>query len=186
MNIAEQMISVIQSAGIPILAVMTGLAVLSTMKVPGKVTGEDEENFTMRESNYWLLITVYCVVAGAIFVWLGLTKTNESVKATDFVWVIVCACGCLFTLYMYFKRKMIVSGENLTYCPAFGKKETFDVKTFSKMEAVQTDRCEELKVYNKTGQMLFKVQGYMTNSSLLKKYMRNHRVRVVKINLEGK
>lgn len=186
MSIAEQMISVVQSAGIPILAVMTGLAVLSTMKVSGKVTSSDEENFTMGESNYWLLITLYCVVAGAIFVWLAMTKTNESVKATDWIWVIVCVCGCIFTLYMYFKRKLIVSGETFTYCPAFGKKETFDAKTFSKMEVVETDRCEELKIYNKTGQMLFKVHGYMTNSTLLKRYMRNHRVRIVKINLEGK
>lgn len=186
MSIAEQMISVVQSAGIPILAVMTGLAVLSTMKAPGKETSQDTENFTMGESSYWLLITVYCVVAGAIFLWLGLTKSDEAVKMTDFIWVIVCACGCIFTLYMYLKRKLVVSGETLTYHPTNGKTQSYDVKTFSKMEVVQTDRCEEMKIYNKTGQMLFKVHGYMTNSSLLKKYMRNHRVRVVKINLEGK
>jgi len=184
MSIAEQVIMVVQSGAIPLLAILTGIAVLSIMKAPGKETSTDVNNFKMGESYFWLLITVYCVVAAGLMYWLAITNRTDAQKASNYVMMILCAVGFVVTLYMYFKRKLIVSGEELTYHPRTGKVETYNVKTVSKLEIIQKDLCEELKVYNKTGKELFKVHGYMTNSHLLKKYMREHRVRIVKINME--
>lgn len=184
MSISEQVITVVQSGAIPLLAILTGIAVLSIMKVPGKETSGDAENFKMKESYFWLLITVYCVVASALLFWLSATNRIDSQKASNYVMIIICAVGFVVTLYMYFKRKLVVAGDEVTYYPVTGKAETFSVKTFSKMEVIEKDTWEEMLVYNKTGKLLFKVHGYMTNSELLKKYMRQHRVRIVKINME--
>ena len=184
MSISEQVIAVVQSGAIPLLAVLTGIAVLSIMKVPGRETATDENNFKMTESYFWILISVYCVVASALLFWLSASNRLDSQKASNYVMVVICAIGLIVTLYMYFKRKLIIAGEELTYYPIMGKAETFNVKTFSKMEVIEKDTCEELLVYNKTGKLLFKVHGYMTNSEMLKKYMRKHRVRMIKINME--
>ena len=184
MSISEQIIAIVQSGAIPLLAVLTGIAVLSVMKVPGKKTTTDTNNFKMTESYFWLLIAIYCVVASALLFWLSASNRIDSQKASNYVMIIMCAVGFVVTLYMYFKRKLVIAGDKITYYPATGKAETYNVKTFSKMEVVEKDIWEELLVYNKTGKQLFKVHGYMTNSELLKKYMREHRVRIVKINME--
>lgn len=184
MSIAEQMIMVVQSAAIPFLAIMTFIAVISIMKAPGKVTATDEENFKVTESYFWLLITLYSAVAAAIFVWLGVGNETDGTVASAVVMAILCGIAFVFTLYMYFKRKLVVSGDQLTYYPVRGKAETYDVKNIGKMEIVQAVRCEELRVYNRNGKQLFAVNGYMVNAQLLKKYMRKRPVRIVKINLD--
>ena len=184
MSVSEQVITIVQSGAIPLLAILTGIAVLSIMKVPGKETSNDVNNFKMTESYFWLLITIYCVVASALLFWLSATNRIDSQKASNYVMIIICAVGFVVTLYMYLKRKLIVAGDEVTYYPVNGKAETYNVKTFSKMEVIEKDTWEEMLVYNKNGKLLFKVHGYMTNSELLKKYMRQRRVRIVKINIE--
>ena len=184
MSISEQIIAVVQSGAIPLLAILTGIAVLSIMKVSGKDTATDENNFTMKESYFWLLIAVYCVVASALLFWLGATNRLDSQKASNYVMIIICAIVFVVTLYMYFKRKLVVAGDEMTYYPLVGKSETYNVKTFSKMEIIEKDTWQELIVYNKNGKLLFKVHGYMTNSETLKKYMRKHRVRMVNIDMQ--
>ena len=61
MNVAEQIIATVQSGAIPILAIMTFLAVISTMKAPGKQTSNNENDFKITESSFWLMIAFYCV-----------------------------------------------------------------------------------------------------------------------------
>ncbi len=184
MSVSEQIITVVQSGGIPFLAIMTFLAVISTMKAPGKETATDENSFNMTESSFWLMISAYFVVAAGLFYWLSITNSSESKVASNYVMIVVCIIVGLFSLFVYFKRKLIVKGDELTYCPIFGKSETHNVKTMSRLDVIQKDYFEELAAYNKSGKLLFKVQGYMTNSEVLVKYMRAHRVRVVKKNME--
>lgn len=183
MNIMDQVITIVQSGAIPLLAIMTFIAVMSTMKVPGKQTATDVNDFKMTESGFWLMIAFYCLVAAGLFAWLSITNTVDSQVAANYVMIAICGIGCALTIYIYFKRKLIINGEEITYCPIKGKKETFLVKNISRMEIVQKDYFEEMSAYSKTGKLLFKVQGYMTNSELLPKYMRQNRVRVIKANI---
>lgn len=184
MSVSEQIITVVQSGGIPFLAIMTFLAVISTMKAPGKETATDENSFSMTESSFWMMISAYFIVAAGLFWWLSITNTAQGQIASNYVMIIVCIIVCAFTTFIYFKRKLVVNGDEVTYYPIFGKAETFNVKTMSRLDVFQKDYYEELSAYNKSGKLLFKVQGYMTNSETLVKYMRTHRVRVVKKNME--
>ena len=183
MNVAEQIIATVQSGAIPILAIMTFLAVISTMKAPGKQTSNNENDFKITERSFWLMIAFYCVVAAGLFAWLSVTNTSKAQVLSNYIMIVFCAVGCVICLYVYFKRKLVVNGEQLTYTPVKGKTETYELKTISRMEVIQKDYFEEMSVYSKTGKLLFKVHGYMTNAALLPKYMRQNRVRVVKVNL---
>ena len=184
MSVAEQIITTVQSGAIPFLAIMTFLAVISTMKAPGKETTKDEANFKVTESSFWLMIAFYCLVAVGLFAWLSVTNTAKSQIISNYIMMAFCAAGCAACLYVYFKRNLIVNGEQLIYTSIKGKAQTFDVKTVSRMEIIQKDYFNEMCVYNKSGKVMFKVQEYMTNTSLLPKYMRQHKVRVVKLNME--
>lgn len=184
MSVAEQIITTVQSFAIPFLAIMTFLAVLSTMKAPGKETTKDETNFKVTESSFWLMIAFYCLVAVGLFAWLSVTNTAKAQIVSNYIMMAFCAVGCVICMYVYFRRNLVVNGDQLIYTPIKGKAETFDVKAVSKMEIVQKDYYDEMCVYNKNGKLMFKVQGYMTNTALLPKYMRLNKVRIVKLNME--
>lgn len=182
MNIIAQIVWVVQTAAVPILAVLMAIVVINMMKSPGKVTAEDEEHFKVTESSFWLVIASFGVVTSIVFLWLSSTNKTEGSIATAYFIVILCLAITAGTLYTFFKRKLVVDGECMTYYPLKGKAESFDVKTFGKMEIIQQPRCEEIIVYNKIGKKLFKIEGYMVNAQVLKKYMRKRPVRIVKIN----
>ena len=183
MNVAEQIIATVQSGAIPILAIMTFLAVISTMRAPGNQISQDTKRFKVSESSFWLMIAFYCAVAAGLFAWLSVTNTEKAQIISNYIMIFLCAVGCVITLYIFFKRKLVVLGELLTYSPIKGKTQTYELKNVSRMEVVQKDYFEEMCVYSKTGVLLFKVQGYMTNVSLLKKYMKENRIRIVKKDL---
>lgn len=181
-SIIEQITWTIQSAGIPILGIITALTVINMMKNPGKVAAADEENFEVKESSLWLVIASFGVVAAIVFAWLGSGNPTEGSIATVYIMAGACLIATGVTLYIYFRHKLIVKNETFTIYPIKGKAETHQLKVIGKMEAIQGVRCEEFKFYNRNGVKLFEVQGYMVNAQLLKKYMRKHYVRVVKIN----
>ena len=109
MNIMDQVITIVQSGAIPLLAIMTFIAVMSTMKVPGKQTATDVNDFKMTESGFWLMIAFYCLVAAGLFAWLSITNTVDSQVAANYVMIAICGIGCALTIYIYFKRKLIIN-----------------------------------------------------------------------------
>ena len=183
-SLVEQIKWTIQSAGIPILGIVMAIAVFNMMRSPGKVTLTEEENFEVKESSLWLIIASFGVIAGAIFVWLGSGNPTAGSIATAYVMAAICFVATAVTLHIYFRHKLVVKDETFTIYPIKGKSQTHSLKVIGKMEAVQGTRCEELKFYNRNGIKLFEVQGYMVNAQYLKKYMRRHYVRVVKIDNE--
>ena len=85
MDIVNQVLLVVQSAAIPLLAVIMALVVFNMMKNPGKTTAVDEDNFKVTESSFWLVIALFGIVAAAIFVWLASTNTTEGQVVTAYV-----------------------------------------------------------------------------------------------------
>lgn len=182
MNIMNQMIVVAQSVAIPLLAVVMVLIVFNMMKNPGKTTAEKEDSFKVTESSFWLVIALFGVASGAIFIWLASTNATDGRVATAIALAVVCFAASVITCYVYFKRKLIVGGDTLTYQPLKGKAESWPAKSVGRIDIVESPRCEEMRFYNRSGKKLFEIQGYMVNSRALRKYMRRYPVKISKVN----
>lgn len=180
MDMMNRIIITVQSAAIPILAVIMAVIVFNMMKKPGATTADSEEKFKVKESKFWLVISVFGILSAAIFIWLALTNTTEGQIVIAYVLAAACLIASGVTAYVYNRRYLVVDGKTLIYQPLKGQAQTFEARLIGKMEIIQSPRCEELKVYNRSGKQLFEIQGYMVNSQVLKKYMRNLPVKIVK------
>ena len=184
MDVMNQMIVVAQSVAIPLLAVIMVLIVFNMMKNPGKTTAEKEDSFKVTESSFWLVIALFGVASGAIFIWLASTNATEGRVAPAIALAVVCFAASVITCYVYFKRKLIVEGDTLTYQPLKGKAESWPAKSVGRIDIVESPRCEEMHFYNRSGKKLFEIQGYMVNSQVLRKYMRRYPVKISKVDYD--
>ena len=184
MDIVNQVLLVVQSAAIPLLAVIMALVVFNMMKNPGKTTAVDEDNFKVTESSFWLVIALFGIVAAAIFVWLASTNTTEGQVVTAYVLAAACVIASIITCYVYFKRNLTVQGDTLTYQPIKGKAESYPAKSVGRIDIVVSPRCEEMRFYNRSGKKLIEIQGYMVNSQALRKYMRKYPVNISKLDYD--
>jgi hypothetical protein len=181
MEILNQLRMVVQSAIIPILAIIMAVVVFDMMKKPGKTTAVQEDDFKVTESGFWLVITAFSVVSAAVFVWLARTNSTEGQIATAYALAVICGGAAVITCYAYFKRSLTVKDGTLTYQPLKGKAESYPAKSVGRIDIVQSPRCEEMRFYNRSGKKLFEIQGYMVNAQALRKYMRKYPVKISKI-----
>ncbi len=182
----NQILMIVQSAAIPLLAVIMAIVVINMMKNPGKTTAVKEDSFKVTESGFWLVIALFGVAAAAIFVWLASTNTTQGQVITAYVLAVVCLVVTVITCYTYFKRSLTVEGDTLTYQPLRGKAQTYPAKSVGRIDIVETPRCEEMRFYNRSGKKLFEIQGYMVNSRALRKYMRKYPVKISKVDDDKK
>ena len=115
MDVMNQVLIVVQSAAIPLLAVIMAIVVINMMKGTGKTTAVKEDSFKVAESAFWLVIALFGVAAAAVFVWLASTNTTEGQVITAYVLAIICVIVSVITCYVYFKRNLTVEGDTLTY-----------------------------------------------------------------------
>ena len=148
MDVMNQVLIVVQSAAIPLLAVIMAIVVINMMKGTGKTTAVKEDSFKVTESAFWLVIALFGVAAAAVFVWLASTNTTEGQVITAYVLAIICVIVSVITCYVYFKRNLTVEGDTLTYQPLKGKAEVYQAKTVGRIDIVQSPRCEEMRFYN--------------------------------------
>ncbi|WP_418746367.1 hypothetical protein [Frisingicoccus sp.] len=184
MEIMNQMIVVAQSVAIPLLAVIMAIIVFNMMKKPGKTTAVKEDSFKVTESSFWLVIALFGVASGAIFLWLASTNVTEGRVVTAIVLAGVCFAASIIACYVYFKRSLTVEGDMLTYQPLKGKAESWPAKSVGRIDIVESPRCEEMRFYNRSGKKLFEIQGYMVNSQILRKYMRRYPVKISKVDYD--
>ena len=185
MGIVNQILVVVQSAAIPLLAVIMAIVVINMMKTTGKTTVTKEDNFKVTESSFWLVIALFGVSAAAVFVWLASTNRTQGQVITAYVLAIVCLIVSVITCYVYFKRNLVVEGDMLTYQPIKGKAESYPAKSIGRIDIVESPRCEEMRFYNRSGKKLFEIQGYMVNSQALRKYMRKYPVKISKVDYDS-
>ena len=88
-------------------------------------------------------------------------------------------------VYVYFKKNLTVEGDMLTYQPIWGKKVTCAAKTVGKIERLESSRGESFKFYNRSGKLLFEIQGYMVNSKALLKHMKKYPVKITRIEADA-
>ncbi len=185
MNYAAAIANGIQILGIPVLAIALILIVINAMKNEGSTTSKNESNFIMKESYFWITITVLGIGIAAIFMWQAASTDSEINQVLGIALAICSAIGAIVGCYIYFKHSLEVNEEHYTIHPLRGKKESFPVKSVGKVEIVKTNRCETYRFYNRNGKKLFEVQGYMTNIKLLKKFLKSHPVKIVRKELEN-
>lgn len=185
MNYAAVIANGIQILGIPVLAIALILIVINAMKNDGSTTAKDESNFVMKESYFWITITILGLAIAAIFMWQVSVSISEVNQGLGIALAICCALGAVVSGYVYFKHSLEVTDENYTIHPLKGKTESFPVKTIGKVEIIKTHRCETYRFYNRNGKKLFEVQGYMTNVKLLKRFLKKHPVKIVRKDLEA-
>ena len=140
MDVMNQVLIVVQSAAIPLLAVIMAIVVINMMKGTGKTTAVKEDSFKVAESAFWLVIALFGVAAAAVFVWLASTNTTEGQVITAYVLAIICVIVSVITCYVYFKRNLTVEGDTLTYQPLKGKAEVYQAKTVGRIDIVQSPR----------------------------------------------
>lgn len=63
MDVMNQVLIVVQSAAIPLLAVIMAIVVINMMKGTGKTTAVKEDSFKVTESAFWLVIALFGVAA---------------------------------------------------------------------------------------------------------------------------
>ncbi len=185
MNYAAAIANGIQILGIPVLAIALILIVINAMKGEGNTTSKDESSFVMKESYFWITITVLGIAIAAIFMWQVSTAASEVNQVLGIALAICSVLGAIVCAYVYFKHSLEVTDENYTIHPLKGKTESFPVKNVGKVEIIKTHRCETYRFYSRNGKQLFEVQGYMTNIKLLKKFLKKHPVKIVRKNLEN-
>ena len=180
----NQILIVVQSAAIPILAVIMAIIVFNMMKQPGKTTAAEGESFKVTESGFWLVIALFGILAAAIFVWLAMTNGTTGQVIAAYILAVVCLVVTVVTCYCYFKRNLTVEGDMLTYQPLKGKAQSYPAKSIGRVDIIQSPRCEEMHFYNRSGKKLFEIQGYMVNSHVLRKYMRKYPVKISKVDYD--
>lgn len=104
MELMNQVLTVVQSAAIPLLAVLMAIVVINMMKGTGKTTAVKEDSFKVTESGFWLVIALFGVAAAAVFVWLASTNKTEGQVVTAYVLAVICVIVSVITCYVYFKR----------------------------------------------------------------------------------
>lgn len=181
MNIMNAIIVTLQTAAIPIAAVIMTIIVMTMMKKPGKTLVTDENSFKVTESPFWLIIAGFGLVAAAILVWLGTGHDEISRAITAYIVAGICAAVTIVTCYVYFRRQLTVDGDTLVYQPIWGKPVTCQAKSVGRIDRVESPRCEEFSFYNRSGKKLFEIQGYMVNSRALMKHMKKYPVKIGKL-----
>lgn len=184
MDKMAQMIPVVQSWAIPVICVVMVIIALNMMKQPGKTQTKDENNFKVTESGFWLVLAGFTLIIGAILIWMGVTHDNFGQAVATYVMAGACFAAVIAFVYVYFRKNLMVEGDTLTYQPIWGKKVICAAKTVGKIERVASSRGETYKFYNRSGKMLFEIQGYMVNSKALLKHMKKYPVKVVRIETE--
>lgn len=181
MDIVSRIIMTVQSAAIPILAVIMAIVVVNMMKKPGKTQIEDENCFKVTESSFWMVVAVFGIISAAILIWIGLGHQNLGQAIATYVMSGICIAVTIVTIYVYLKRRLEVNGDTLTFVPAWGKAVSCQAKTVGRVDIVESPRCEEFRFYNRSGKKLFEIQGYMVNSKALIKYMRKYPVKISRV-----
>ena len=77
MGIVNQILLVVQSAAIPLLAVIMALIVFNMMKKPGKTTAVNEDDFKVTESSFWLVIALFWNCGCGDFCLAGIDEYNR-------------------------------------------------------------------------------------------------------------
>lgn len=185
MDKMAQIIPVVQSWAIPVLCVIMVIAALNMMKQPGKTQVTDENNFKVTENSFWLVLAGFTVLIAAILIWMGVTHDNAGQAIATYIMAGLCVAAAIAFAYVYFKKNLTVEGDTLTYQPIWGKKVTCVAKTVGKIERLESSRGESFKFYNRSGKLLFEIQGYMVNSKALLKHMKKYPVKITRIEADA-